>query len=189
MALLCIVALMRVFYLRMFIVLSPLLILLFCLDMGQDKIKIVEKASKTMKEKGISVPGFMGLAFKPVIITLGISLALIFTVLMKRTIIMDQEIDFYGTKIGNQNTTSSQTLGDEQYETTFDNPLLKVTVNGLKKTFKDLILTVITLVFTRIIVKMAFTSGSGIKAINEFTKNTFNSIEKFGKNIPFIPIG
>jgi len=55
MVLLCILAFIRIFYLWMFIVLSPILVLLFCLGMGKDNMKGIERMTKTLKEKGISV--------------------------------------------------------------------------------------------------------------------------------------
>jgi hypothetical protein len=68
---LSIIAGMRILYLWLFIAISPIVILIFCLDnVGKDKIKGLDSLTKEMSEKGISVKGFIGLAFKPVLVTL-----------------------------------------------------------------------------------------------------------------------
>ncbi|GHV25370.1 hypothetical protein FACS1894176_03690 [Bacteroidia bacterium] len=93
MILLCVIAFIRIFYLWIFIILSPIIILFYCLSsIGKEKIKEIEGIAKALKDKGFDISGFIHLAFKPVLVSLGLSLALIFLVLMNGLIKKHQEI-------------------------------------------------------------------------------------------------
>ena len=166
MIMLSIVAFMRVFYLWIFIILSPLIILLFCLSAVGKKggIKEIEGINKWMKEVGLNVESFIKLAFKPVLVTLAISMALIFSVLMKSTITIhqNQELNISGAKVKQIETQTENTTTNKEYQTSFDSSTVTVIINGLSKTFSELLLTIVTLIMMRFIIKVALTSGSGI---------------------------
>lgn len=193
MILLAIVAFLRIIYLWAFIVLSPIIILLFCLkEVGSWKIKGVDGISKGLEDSGLSVKTFLNLAFKPVIITIGISLALIFTVLMKSILTQQEQSGF---EIAPGNYISSRTLpttsenDNQEKSISFDSATLQITVKGIGKSFGDIILTIITLVFMRIIIKTTITNKIGIKVIDNFWKSATGFLEKVAGNTSFIPIG
>lgn len=192
MILLTIVAFLRIIYLWAFIVLSPIIILLFCLkEVGGWKIKGIDKISKSLEDSKLSVKTFLNLAFKPVIITMGVSLALIFTVLMK-SILAQQENT--GLEIAPGNYISSTTLptnsenNNQEQSIDFKSATLQITVKGIGKSFGDIILTIITLVFIRIIIKTTITNEIGIDVIDNFWKSATGILEKAAGNTPFIPI-
>ncbi len=83
---LCIIAFMRILYLWLFIILSPLIVLLFCLEHIGTSEKIDTKKLTDGIMKGLDIKGFINLAFKPVIITFGISIALLLSVFLKNAV-------------------------------------------------------------------------------------------------------
>jgi hypothetical protein len=186
---LSIIAFMRILYLRMFIVLSPLVILLFCLtSIGKnDAMKEIEGISKTMKEKGFDGTGFIKLAFKPVIVTLGISMAFLISLLMKVVIeTQQQSFEVAGTTI---QSSEEKNTDPKTYHTSVENGVFQVVITGLNKTFGQLLLSFVTLVMMGFIIKIAITSGSGIKFIDDITKKNVERVQKLAGNLPVIPIG
>ena len=57
----------------------------------------------------------------------------------------------------------------------------------MTKTFAELILMVLTLIFMRFILKLAITSGN--KKIDTFITDRFKAVEDVLGNIPIIPLG
>jgi hypothetical protein len=188
---LSIIAFLRILYLRLFVILSPLIILLFCLtNIGKnDAMKEIESIGKTLKEKGFDVTGFVKLAFKPVIVTLGISMAFIISVLMKYTITLSEEsFTIAGTTI--ESVKEETAPGKSQtYRTSVDNGIFQVVITGINKTFGQLLLSFVTLVMMGFVLKIAITSGSGIKSIDKFTEDNVKRVQRLAGNLPVIPIG
>jgi hypothetical protein len=125
---LSIIAFMRILYLRLFSVLSPLIILLFCLtSIGKnDAMKEIESIGETMKTKGFDVTGFIKLAFKPVIVTLGISMAFIISLLMKTVITSHQaSFEVAGTTIQSLENENSD---PKTYNTSVENGIFQVVI-------------------------------------------------------------
>lgn len=83
---LCIIAFMRILYLWLFIILSPLIVLLFCLEHIGTSEKIDTQKLTDGIMKVLDIKGFINLAFKPVIITFGISIALLLSVFLKNAV-------------------------------------------------------------------------------------------------------
>ncbi|MDR3168886.1 MAG: hypothetical protein LBU27_03900 [Candidatus Peribacteria bacterium] len=166
MILLCVIAFMRIVYLRLFIILSPIIILLYCISaVGKQKLKEIDGITDALKQKGFSVQGFLNLAFKPVIICLALSLALIFSGLMRPLI--DQHSDSLesnGVTVTSKEelTNNAQGEGGKTYTTTLDTNMVNVAIRGVNKTLQELLLSIITLVLMWFIIKIAIAQKTGI---------------------------
>jgi hypothetical protein len=93
-----------------------------------------------------------------------------------------------GTTLRQENLNSSTPDKQKSYKTSFDTSIVQVVITGINKTFSDLILTIVTLVFMWFIIKITITNGTGIKAIDTFTEKTTKSLERFTGSLPIIPI-
>jgi hypothetical protein len=82
-------------------------------------MKEIEGISKIMKDKGFDVTGFAKLAFKPVVVTLGISMAFIISLLMKQVITIHQtSFQVAGTTIQSLEVNNND---PKTYRTSIDN--------------------------------------------------------------------
>jgi hypothetical protein len=108
---------------------------------------------------------------------------------MKKVLISEPQIEIMpGTTIRQENLNSDSSDGQKNYQTSFDSSIVQVVITGINKTFADLILTIVTLIFMWFIIKIAVTSETGIKTIDDFTKKTAKSLEGFAGSLPIIPI-
>ena len=190
MVLLCIIALIRIVYLRIFIIISPLLILLFCLEnVGNKEKSDLWGISKTLGEKGINLWGFISLAFKPVIITLALSVTLILMTLMQDVIKKSNQGSLELNNVTITSTEVSSTSATPKYDTKIETPISSVSIKGLGKSFLDMILSIITLVMIRMVIKLGITSGNKIWAIKNFSKWSTDFIQTGFKELPLIPVG
>ena len=192
MILLCIFAFLRIVYLWIFIALSPILILLFCFKSvgGKAKLPFLDSLTKSLEDLGIGISSILSLIFKPVFITLAVSAVLIFTLLMQTVIQKSASTSIAvvpWTRL--ESIPAEDTNADWQplYHTSFVNSTLSVTFQYMTKTFAELILMVLTLIFMRFILKLAITSGN--KKIDTFITDRFKAVEDVLGNIPIIPLG
>ena len=195
MLVLAIIGFVRILYLRMFIVLSPVLILIVCLEGGKGgEIPGIKDASKWLKDAGLHLSSFFLLAFKPVIITLGITFAFIFAVLMNKIISeKDQQQrpfePIQGTMIESRQQQSRNNDRRNEFQTSIDSGHYLVIFRGINKTLGQLILTIFTIVAMWFIIKIALQSKTGIKFIDENVNKAIQRGENSLKDIPFVPIG
>ena len=194
MILLCIFAFLRIVYLWIFIALSPILILLFCFKSvgGKAKLPFLDSLTKSLEDLGIGISSILSLIFKPVFITLAVSAVLIFTLLMQTVIQKSASTSIAvvpWTRL--ESIPAEDTNADWQplYHTSFVNSTLSVTFQYMTKTFAELILMVLTLIFMRFILKLAITSKTGNKRIDTFMTDWFKAVEDVLGNIPIIPLG
>ncbi|GHV23790.1 hypothetical protein FACS1894176_03680 [Bacteroidia bacterium] len=90
------------------------------------------------------------------------------------------------TEERNDNATGEK---GKTYQTTMDTSTLSVIINGTNKTLQSILLSIITLVFMRFIIKIAIASKTGIGILDKFTEKSTGAIRDFAGQIPIIPIG
>ncbi len=159
MLMLCIIALMRIVYLWMFIVLSPLVVLLKCLEKMWDKDLLNANAVKSLW-KQISIKTFLANTFKPTLVVLWLWIAVIFVTLMKGVIL---EYDGATIDIGWEKITSidqptsniNSTEWDKKYTSIIDGDLLKFVALNIGKTLLEVILSIIVVIMIYFIVRLA----------------------------------
>ena len=156
---LCIIALMRIVYLWMFIVLSPIVVLLKCLEKMWDKDLLNTNAVKSLW-KQFSLKTFLINTFKPTFIVLWLWIAVIFVSLMKGVIIdsAGKSIDIWWTEIGSQIEPTTNTNMDEwdrRYTSSIDLNLLKFVLLNAWKTLLEVILSIIVVIMIYFIVHQA----------------------------------
>jgi hypothetical protein len=190
---LAIIALIRVFLLRGFIILSPLILLLFCLEkVGKEKVAGIDKIIGMLKNS-FSLQSFLGLAFKPVIITLAISGALIVSILMKNAFKSggDSTLEILpGTAITSiENKETINTKKETTYTTTMNTQTVNMTFKNMGKNFGEFLVTLVTLFLMAFIIKLAATSKTGIKRLDDKVGEAAKTVGRLAGNIPIIPIG
>ena len=159
----CILALMRIIYLWMFIVLSPIAVLLFCIE----KSWIIKDSWGNWKwflgvlTKQINFKSFFVNVFKPTIIVFFIWLAMLFAALMKWVLIypvssrVKDSIDIWGVTISSTQDNTHISDWNTTYTTTMSNNLFKFSLMHIWKWFLDFVLSVIVVVLVYIIISMA----------------------------------
>ena len=187
---LCIIALIRILYLWMFIVLSPLAVLIWCIGKSWEKLWNQWFLNKLSEQ--ISFKSFFLNAFKPTIIVLWIWVASIFVSLMNG-IALDsigkdfdsQWMNFYSKA---DPTTNSQSEWDKTYTSILDNNLLNFTLTRAWKTLLEVALSIITVIIVYLIISMAVKMWWW----NDFVSKKVNSIQEWIGwilgSLPVVPV-
>jgi hypothetical protein len=190
MILLAVVAFIRIVYLWLFIVLSPIIVLIASLG---DKLPGSQEITKGLESAGLSLGSFFKLAFKPVIIVLGIGVVLLFSVLLNK-IITDKTMKaesfelIQGTFVNTKQTSSDTSTTNIKYQTTIDNNTFHIIFTEMSKGLGQILLTAITLVFMRFVLKIALSTDTGIKFLDNTIKKATQRGEDRLKDIPIVPI-
>ena len=192
MGVLCVVALIRIIYLWMFIVLSPLAILLRCIQKswglnwwksGKEKWFL----SSLMEQ--VDFKTFLVNVFKPTIIVLWFWIAVIFVSLMSN-IVKDYDGDsmFDINWVTLTSSASLDSSGKEIYTTTMDNDIVTFSLIGLGKTLLQLILSILTVIGVYLIIKFSVTFGNWKDfASSKFSKVQEN-VEWLMTSMPIVPV-
>ena len=194
MVILCILALMRIVYLRMFIVLSPLAVLLLCIEKSWWKLWWWEWFVGKLKNQ-INLKSFLINVFKPTIIVFFIWLTVILTSLIK-DIINKHWVNYsdpdpiWWVKISHVADQDSNITSywDKTYTTTIEWAWLKYTFSHLWKWLLDLLLSIITVVLVYMIIKVAVKMWWWKDFVSQKINKMQDNIENTMKNIPFVPV-
>lgn len=188
MVVLCVMAIFRVIYLWMFIVLSPLAILLWCLQKSGEKFD--EKKWLWSFLKNIQIKTFLLNAFKPTIIVLWISIAVMFTTLMAWVINTNATIDFdkNWVKFSSSADETSNAKAERTYTTTMETGYLKFTLAHAAKGFMEILLSILTVILVYCIIKFAVNMWSGDDFVSKKTKGLQKSAQDLFTSVPFIPV-
>ena len=158
---LCVVALVRIVYLRMFIILSPIAVLLWCIEQAWQKIWSDDKSLLSGFTKHINLKSFLINVFKPTIVVLWLGIAMLFASLMQHVVGDSswKQIHLGGAAISSFADGEPETWKqwDKTYTTTLDNSLLQFTVFTIWKTFLQIILCVMTVLMVYFIISFAVT--------------------------------
>ena len=191
MILLCIVALVRIIYLWMFIVLSPIAIFLWCLEKAEVNIE----KSWLVKDlwKHINPKSFFINVFKPTIIVLCLWIALIFVSLMNK-VVLDytwKNLNLEWAELSSKKEATSNINGnewDQTYTTVIDSNLVHFITVHTWKTLLGFILSIITVMIVYLIVDLGMKLWSGQK---DFMSTKISWLTKWAKDMmksmPVIP--
>lgn len=188
---LCILALMRLVYLWMFIVLSPLAVLLRCITKGDKKIweKIGgDKWFLWSLTKHINFKSFFINIFKPTIIFLWIWLALIFATLMNGLIIKsaDTYIDLWWVQIVSK---SDENLpNNKSYRTVIRSNIFTYTFRHAGKGILDFMMSILTLVMVYVIIKIAVNMWWWKDFVSEKIGKIQKSVWETLTSLPVMPV-
>lgn len=175
--LLLIANIVRVAFLRIFIIASPFIILF--------KVFKDDKMSKDSKgiTKYLSLSGLMDLVFKPVIFMAMMSLILILVVSIQNIMLSQSTIDLNGVSMSVAPNTKTATLAVQWVSSVTINDNLFASLGSTSKSiFADLILFFLTIFLMRELIKRSLTSGSG--PIQDVMKPATKFIEDFTKTAP-----
>lgn len=194
MLVLCVIALIRILYLWMFIVLSPIAVLLRCIQQSWQKIWWENKWLNKIISN-IKFDTFLINVFKPTIVVLWLWIAVIFTSLMTNIIQSSANsnegtFDFGAVKFSSRKdpSTLGESAGDTTYTTTMSHDLFSFTLSHVWKPFLELIISILTIILVYQIIKIA------VKMWNwdDFVWKSINSLQEWVWDIlwktPVIPV-
>lgn len=163
---LMVVLIARVLYLWIFIAISPIVVLLNYLIKPKKQLTndVFRDINKMIK-----------LIFWPVFYALYISLMIIMLVIFN-----------WALKFNMMNYESPIQITDSQLK--FDNDLISVSMEGGTMRLYDLLLGAIALFLMRNLVQLAIKEETGIKQIDDFTKNVSKLATWFIETVPIVPV-
>ena len=192
-AVLCVLALMRILYLWMFIVLSPLAVLLACLQKSWEK-NLMSKWFVSSLMKQINLKTFFLKVFQPSVVVLWISLCLIFVSLINQVINKDStrsvdNFDIGGARISAlKDTTTATKSDDETYTTKIDWNLLKLSISSIWKWFLDFMMAIITVVLVYLAIEMAVKMWWWDDFVSKHINSLQDSVKNAMTSIPIVPM-
>ena len=194
MAVICVLALMRLIYLWMFIILSPIAVLLRCIGKSWEKVWWEWMFSFLWWfTKQINFKSFFINVFKPAIIVLGIWMTVIFVSLMSAVINGRWEwmndIDLEWVKMSSvKDATTNSNVDNVTYTTSFDSVLFWYTVYHAGKTIMDFILSIITIILVYFVIKIAVSIWDWKDFVSSKIWKLQESIEWMMTSIPVVPV-
>lgn len=192
MMVLCVLALIRIIYLWMFIVLSPLAVLIRCIGKSWEKLWNWEWFLSKFTSQ-ISLKTFFMNVFKPTIIVLWFWVAVIFVAYMNK-IVLDYEnrpFDMKWMIVGNIDEPWSNANWNEWDRTstvTFDNNFLHFTLTHSWKTFLELVLCILTVLIIYLIIDAAVRMWNWNDFVSKSIVKMQNWLEGIVKSAPVVPV-
>ena len=190
---LCVIAVMRILYLWMFIVLSPLAILLRCLEKSWEKLW-GDNSFLSGLTKHINFKSFFINVFKPTIIVLWIWIAAILVSLM--TSVMKQ-YEGSGNKFSynwvtfsssNKQRDNSGNQWNQTYTSIMDSNLINFTITNAWKTLLWFVLSIITVILVYQIIRYTATMWSSEDFVSKNAKNIQNAMWDLIGSMPVVPV-
>lgn len=192
-AVLCVLALMRIVYLWMFIVLSPLAVLLACLQKSWEKdLMSTWFVSSLLKQ--INLKAFFLKVFQPSVIVLWISLCLIFVSLINGILNANPTKSMENFDIGWAKITTfmdpkeDQTSQDVTYTTNLDWNLVRLSFSRIWKWFLDFMMAIITVVVVYWVIKTAVKMWWWDDFVSKGINNLQDTVTETITSIPFVPV-
>lgn len=176
MMVLFVVVVMRVVYIWVFIVLSPIVFLLRCIKKSDKNLKIEFLDGLT---KHFNLSSFFWNVFKPAIIVLGFSLAIIFVTVMNSIIQSSagKTLDIWWVK-----TYSNSDI------TGMDSDTVGLTIRGAWKTILEFIMCIITVVLVYQIIKIAVSMWDGKDFVSTKIQSLQKNVTGLMSSIPIMPV-
>lgn len=193
---LCVIALMRILYLWMFIVLSPLAILLACIKKAWEN-DLVWKWFVGDLMKQINLKTFLAKVFQPVIIVFWISLSMIFVTLISRIVNDDStrsmdKFDLWWATITTMKDPKADTSDDVTYTTRLEWNLLRISMSTVWKWILDFMMSIITVILVYLIIDMSINIWNKLWGGEDFLSKKIESIRKWTQSImtsiPLVPV-
>lgn len=189
MLVLFILAFMRVLYMWLFIVLSPIAVLLWCLGQSGGLGSLEKKLEWLTKHVNFS--SFFWNAFKPTLIALGIWLSMIFVSMMS-SMISGKSFGFnmkgmtvYDYPDGKDATWNDW---DKKYTTVMDSDMMELSIKNVWKTTADFILAIVTLILVYFIIKIAVNMWSWGDFVSKTIEKVQGTVEAWIGSLPLIPV-
>ncbi len=188
MLVLCVVALIRIIYLWMFIVLSPIAILLWCIEKSWQKFL----GSDSFFMKQLSFTSFFINVFKPTIIVLWFWVAVLFTSLMKDVVrdSWNRPIDIKWATVTSVSkwVPPNGNPWDERYIVKVDNNLISFTLASVWKTFLEIIISILTVLIVYFILKFAVKFGKWKDFMSESIWKFQGAVGDVMTSLPIMPV-
>lgn len=194
MLILCVLALMRIIYLWMFIVMSPIAILIRCIEKSWQKISWnSDKWFLGSFTKQINLTSFFINVFRPTIVVLGLWIAVLFASLMKKVIVDNgtREFDMWWVTVSSTKDNTSNTQWsewDQTYTTTVDAGVVHFTLAHAWKTFLQIILSIITVLVVYLIIQMAVKMWNWKDFVSEKIGKLQDTIWWAITSLPVVPV-
>lgn len=177
--LLIFVNIIRVAVIRLLVVTSPLLVLLKVVG---GKIKWADEAMKLLDLKTL-----LNMVFKPVLFALMISIAMIVLILFK-DLSSRSALNFSGVEVYHQETSTEG--GGHTQETVSGievKDMFTMMFYQWQKTLSDILMAFLALFLIWALIKVAISSKTGIKMVDDITQSATNLVDSTLGSIPFIP--
>ena len=193
---LCVIALMRILYLWMFIVLSPFAILLACIEKAWEK-DLLKKWFISDLMKQINLKTFFAKTFQPAIIVLWISLCMIFVTLISRVVNLDtkksmQNFNIWWAVISSLQDEKYATTDDTTYTTSLDWKMIKISLSTVWKWILDFMMSIITVVLVYMIINMSIKIWNKLWGWQDFLSKRIDSVQKWIEwvmtSVPIVPV-
>ena len=187
MMVLFVVAVMRVVYIWIFIVLSPIVFLLRCIKQADKNVKFNFLDGVT---KHFNLSSFFWNVFKPTIIVLGFSLTIIFVTVMNSIIQSNTEktLDMWWVKTHNRKESSMGDGWNQKYETVMDSDMVWLTIRSAWKTLLEFIMCIITVVLVYYIIKIAVLMWDWKDFLSTKIKSFQNGVWDAITKLPVMPV-
>lgn len=194
MLVLCVLALMRIIYLWMFIIVAPIAVLLRCIQKMKTWNQEMLKMSfiKSIMTQ-INLRSFFINVFKPTIIVIGFWIAVVFVTLMNNVVIdytwrtFDSEwAELSSSKDPVSNVNADE--GDQTYTTVIEDNLLEFTIAHAWKTLLEIVLSIVTVIIVYLILEFAVKFWWW----KDFVSEKINKVQWWVKwlmeSIPLVPV-
>lgn len=195
MAVLCIVAIMRVLYLWMFIMISPMAILLRCIQQSWEKLWWSSKGFLSGFMTQLNFETFLINVFKPAIVVLWLWVAAIFAWLMSNIVTNTRSnnsdgFEYKWVTFSSQANTGTNTGGPGEitYTSTMEHNLFRVSLENVWKTFLELVLAILTVILVYQIIKVAMTMWNWKDFVWKRISSIQDSVWKVLWSTPIIPV-
>jgi hypothetical protein len=189
MLVLFILAFMRVLYMWLFIVLSPIVVLLWCLGQSGGLGSLEKKLEWLTKHVNFS--SFFWNAFKPTLIALGIWLSMIFVSMMS-SMISGKSFGFNMKWMTVYDYSDGKTANwndwDKKYTTVMDSDMMELSIKNVWKTTADFILAIVTLILVYLIIKIAANMWSWDDFVSKTIKKVQGTVGAWIGSMPLIPV-
>ena len=192
MIVLCVLALMRIIYLWMFIIMSPIAILLWCIEKSWQKISW-DKWFLGSFTSQINLTTFFINVFKPTVIVLWLWIAVIFTSLMQSVIVNHgtSEFDMWGITVSSRKDNTTNTKSEEwdkTYTTTVDMWVVRFTLANAWKTLLEIILSIITVLIVYLIIQATVRMWKWKDFVSEKIGKVQDAIWWAITSLPVVPV-
>ena len=193
MLMLCIIALIRIAYLWMFIILSPIAVLLWCIQQSWDKVGGGGNWFFAKFTKQISFKSFFVNVFKPTFIVLWFWIAVIFVWLMNQVVLdyTGKTFDIKGSELTSIKESDSNINGhewDQTYTTIIDDNFLHFVSIRAWKTMLEIALCVITVIIVYLIINLAMKIWNSDDFASKYVDSIHKSFGKMASSLPVIPV-
>ena len=191
MLVLCILAIMRIIYLWIFIVMSPLAVLLWCIEKARKKESW--GSGKWFLDRftnQINFRSFFINAFKPTFIVLAFWIATIFVSLMNQVVLDYSKFDIKWAELVSceDSTNVNWNEWDKKYLTVMNDDYLTFTLRKVWKSLLEVALSVVTVLIVYVIISIAVKMWGWTDFVSSRIKKIQEGVGWIIESAPVIPV-